>query len=155
MPTIKPTSTEPSCRLHVRQGCGCSPRGCLLTLCFMYLLQCLAAAGAQWHKHDTRTIDGVHLTLYYSSPESVSMYIPGIGTLPLMIHWGTWGKDLELVKALDIQLPDGRTYTLQSENYQRLEQLGIRQTPEGIQLTDDKGKNYVDTPLIPYSAFQK
>ena len=83
------------------------------------------------------------------------MYIPGIGTLPLMIHWATWGNDLELVKALDIRLPDGRTYTLQSENYQRLEQLGIRQTPEGIQLTDAQGQNYVDTPLIPYSAFQK
>lgn len=155
MPTIKPTATEPTCRLHVRQGCGCSPRGCLLTLCFLYFLQCLLALGAQWHKYDTHTINGVKLTLHYPTHECVTMYTPILGTLPLMIHWATWGNDLELVKELDIRLRDGRTYTLQSENYQRLEQLGIRQTPEGIQLTDAQGQNYVDTPLIPYSAFQK
>ena len=82
------------------------------------------------------------------------MYTPGIGTLWVMMHWLSWGKEMELVKALDIQLPDGRLYTLHSEDYQQLEQLGIRQTPQGVQLTDDCGQNYVDTPLIPYADFQ-
>ena len=81
------------------------------------------------------------------------MYLPGIGALRMMLHWASWGKEYELVKALDIQLPDGRQYTLHCENYQKLEQLGIRQTPEGIQLLDDHGNNYVDTPLIPYADF--
>jgi hypothetical protein len=58
------------------------------------------------------------------------------------------------VKALDIQLPDHRRYTLHSENFQSLNQLRIRQSPEGIQLTDDQGQDFVDTPLIPYPAFQ-
>ena len=152
MPEAEPQTTEREFRLH--RGCGCSPRGCALTLLWLYLLQCLAAAGAQWHKYDTRTIDGVRLTLYYPASESVPMYIPGIGAVRMMIHWLTWGRDLELVKALDIRLPDNRLYTLQCEDYQSLEQLGIRRTPEGIQLTDDLGQNYVDTPLIPYSAFR-
>lgn len=153
MPEAEPQTTEREFRLH--QGCGCSPRGCALTLLWLYLLQCLAAAGAQWHKYDTRTIDGVQLTLYYPAYESVPMYLPGIGAMPMMIHWLSWGRDCELVKALDIRLPDNRQYTLQCEDYQSLEQLGIRRTPEGIQLTDDRGQNFVDTPLIPYSAFQE
>lgn len=153
MPEAEPKTTEREFRLH--RGCGCSPRGCALTLLWLYLLQCLAAAGAQWHKYDTRTIDGVQLTLYYPASESVPMYLPGIGAMRMMIHWLSWGRDFELVKALDIRLPDNRRYTLECEDYQSLEQLGIRRTPEGIQLTNDRGQNFVDTPLIPYSAFQE
>ena len=149
--TPKQHKQERTCHLH--QGCGCSPRGCALTLFFLYLLQCLATTAALWHKYDTRTIEGVRLTLYYPAHESVWMYLPGIGALRMMLHWASWGNEYELVKALDIQLPDGRQYTLHCENYQELEQLGIRQTPEGIQLLDDHGNNYVDTPLIPYADF--
>lgn len=140
---------------HMHQGCGCSPRGCGLTLLLLYLMQCLATTAALWHKYDTRTIEGVQLTLYYPAHESASMYIPGLGALRLMLHWASWGKEYELVKALDIQLPDHRRYTLHSENFQSLNQLRIRQSPEGIQLTDDQGQDFVDTPLIPYPAFQE
>ena len=79
----------------------------------------------------------------------------GLGALRMMLHWASWGKEYELVKALDIQLPDHRRYTLHNENFQSLNQLGIRQSPEGIQLTDDQGQDFVDTPLIPYPAFQE
>ena len=82
------------------------------------------------------------------------MFIPGIGALWVGIHWASRGRELHFVKALDIRLTDGRVYTLQSENYTQLELLGIRQTQEGIQLTDEQGNNYVDTPLIPFSSFQ-
>lgn len=82
------------------------------------------------------------------------MFTPGIGALWVGIHWASRGREIHFVKALDIRLPDGRVYTLQSENYTQLELLGIRQTQEGIQLTDEHGDNYVDTPLIPFSSFQ-
>ena len=140
--------------LQLQQGCGCSPRGCAFTLLFLYLLQCLAAAGAQWHKYDTRTIDGVQLTLYYPATESVGMYIPGIGAMWTALHWLSWGKDYELLKAIDIQLPDGRKYTLDSENFQSLDQLNIRRTPKGIELLDD-GQALVDNPrFIDYEYFR-
>lgn len=140
--------------LQLQQGCGCSPRGCAFTLLFLYLLQCLAAAGAQWHKYDTRTIDGVQLTLYYPATESVGMYIPGIGAMGTALHWLSWGKDYELLKAIDIQLPDGRKYTLDSENFQSLGQLNIRRTPKGIELLDD-GQALVDNPrFIDYKYFR-
>ena len=54
---------------HMHQGCGCSPRGCGLTLLLLYLMQCLATTAARWHKYDTRTIEGVQLTLYYPAHE--------------------------------------------------------------------------------------
>ena len=96
----------------------------------------------------------VNLTLRYHEGEIVTMFIPGIGALWVGIHWASRGRELHFVKALDIRLTDGRVYTLQSENYTRLELMGIRQTQEGIQLTDEHGDNYVDTPLIPFSSFQ-
>lgn len=89
-------------------------------------MQCLATTAALWHKYDPRTIKGVQLTLYYPAHESASMYIPGLGALRMMLHWASWGKEYELVKALDIQLPDHRRYTLHNENFQSLNQLGIR-----------------------------
>ena len=139
---------------HMHQGCGCSPRGCGLTLLLLYLMQCLATTAALWHKYDTRTIDGVQLTLYYPASESVGMYIPGIGAMRTAIHWLSWGNDYELVKAIDIQLPDGRKYTLDSENFQSLNQLNIRRTPKGIELLDD-GQALVDNPsFIDYEYFR-
>ena len=153
MPEAEPKTTEREFRLH--RGCGCSPRGCALTLLWLYLLQCLAAAGAQWHKYDTRTIDGVQLTLYYPATESVGMYIPGIGAMWTALHWLSWGKELELVKAIDIQLPDGRKYTLESEDFPSLDRLHIHRTPEGVELLDENGQALVDTPrIIDYEYFR-
>ena len=129
-------------------------RGCGFLLLWLYGLQCLGAVGAIWHKYETCHIGDVQLTLRYHEGEIVSMFIPGIGALWVGIHWASLGRELHFVKALDIRLPDGRVYTLHSEDYTRLELLGIRQTQEGIQLTDEPGDNYVDTPLIPFSSFQ-
>ena len=115
----------------------------------------MAAAGAQWHKYDTRTIDGVQLTLYYTARESVGMYIPGIGAIMSALHWLSWGKELELVKAIDIQLPDGRKYTLESEDFPSLDRLHIHRTPEGVELLDKNGQALVDTPrIIDYEYFR-
>lgn len=70
------------------------------------------------------------------------------------LHWLSWGNDYELVKAIDIQLPDGRKYTLDSENFQSLGQLNIRRTPKGIELLDD-GHALVDNPrFIDYEYFR-
>ncbi len=129
-------------------------RGCGFLLLWLYGLQCLGAVAAIWHKHETCHIGDVQLTLRYHEGEIVTMFIPGIGALWVGIHWTSRGRELHFVKALDIRLPDGRVYTLHSEDYTRIELLGIRQTQEGIQLTDEHGDNYVDTPLIPFSSFQ-
>ena len=110
---------------------------------------------AVWHKHETCRIGDVQLTLRYHEGEVVTMFIPGIGSLWVGIHWASRGAELHIIKALDIRLSDGREYTLYSENYTRLERLGIRRSQEGIQLTDEHGNDYVDTPLIPYSDFQR
>ena len=129
-------------------------RGCGFLLLWLYGLQCLGAVAAIWHKHETCHIGDVQLTLRYHEGEIVTMFIPGIGALWVGIHWASRGRELHFVKALDIRLPDGREYTLDSEDYTRLELLGIRRTQEGIQLTDEHGDNYVDTPLIPLSNFE-
>jgi hypothetical protein len=49
------------------------------------------------------------------------MFVPGLGMMDSLIHWFSGGRDLELVKALDVQLPDGRKYTLYSENFVSLD----------------------------------
>ena len=136
------------------RGCRRFARGCGFLLLWLYGLQCQGAVAAIWHKHETCHTGDVQLTLRYHEGEIVTMFIPGIGALWVGIHWASRGRELHFVKALDIRLPDGRVYTLQSENYTRRELLGIRQTQEGIQLTDEHGDNYVDTPLIPFSSFQ-
>ena len=145
--------TEHATRAHLRHSCGCTPRGCCLILLLLYWLQCLVAAAALWHKYETRTVGTVQLTLYYPTSEKVIMFIPGVGALPLLLHWASWGRELELVKALDIYLRDGRKYTLYREDFCCLDELSVRETPAGIQLLDAQGRDYVDTPPIPYTEF--
>ena len=134
---------------------GCTPKGCFFVLLCLYAIQCLMGGAALWHKYSRRSVDRAQLTLYYPSHVAVSMFVPGFGLMDSLMHWVSGGRELELVKALDIQLPDGRKYTLHSENFVSIEQLGIRHTPEGVQLTDEHGCNIVDTPPIPLSDFHR
>lgn len=136
-------------------GCRRLVQGCGFLLLWLYGLQCLGAITAIWHRYETSHIGDVQLTLRYDEGEVFTMFMPGIGALWVGMHWASRGAELHLIKALDIRLSDGREYTLHSEDYTRIERLGIRRTQEGIQLTDEHGHNYVDTPLIPYSDFQR
>lgn len=154
MPEAEYQVSAPAPNRPSQRGCACSLRACFLFLLLLYGLQCLAALAAIWHKYEQCHTGQVRLTLYYPANTCIAMLFPGVGGLPCLIHWVSGGRDLELVKALDIQLPDGRKYTLYCEDYESLAKLGIRETSEGIQLTDDRGENYVDTPLIPFSAFR-
>ena len=149
-----PSQQQETEQQELPRSCRRFARGCGFLLLWLYGLQCLGAVAAIWHKYETCHIGDVQLTLRYHEGEIVTMFIPGIGALWVGIHWASLGRELHFVKALDIRLPDGRVYTLHSEDYTRLELLGIRQTQEGIQLTDEHGDNYVDTPLIPFSSFQ-
>lgn len=148
----QPMSAAQPCE-QTRQGCGCTPRGCFFVLLCLYAFQCLLSGAALWHKYSHRSVDQVQLTLYYPPHVAISMFVPGLGMMDSLIHWFSGGRDLELVKALDVQLPDGRKYTLYSENFVSLDQLDIRHTPEGVQLTDEHGCNFVDTPAIPLTDF--
>ena len=130
-------------------------RGCGLLMLALYGLQCLAGAAAIWHKYDNRAYEEYRLSLYYTPGAKVSMFVPGIGALFVMMHWASWGTELEMLKAVDITLPDGRQYTLTSEDFTTLDQLGIHETPEGIQLTDAQGQPLADTPPISPSCFEK
>ena len=147
--------TEHATRAHLRQGCGCTPRGCFLILLLLYGLQCLIVAATLWHKYESRNVGSVQLTLYYPDSAKVSMFVPGVGVFPLLLHWVSWGHEQELIKAVDICLPDGRKHTLYREDFCNIDDLGIRETPSGIQLIDAQGRNWVDTPPIPYTEFHR
>ena len=137
------------------RGCRRMAKGCAQLLLALYGLQCLAGAAAIWHRHECRTLGQYQLTLYYPTAEKISMFVPGIGGLFGLIHWVTWGNEQELIKAVDITLPDGRKHTLQGEDFTSLDKLGICETPAGIQLTNVQGEPWVDTAPIPLSSFHK
>ncbi len=137
------------------RGCRRLAKGCAQLLLVLYGVQCLAGAAAIWHRHESRTLRQYQLTLHYPMAEKVSMFVPGIGALSGMLHWVTWGNEQELIKAVDITLPDRRTHTLEGEDFTSLDKLGISETPEGIQLTNAQGEPWVDTPPIPLSSFHK
>ena len=154
MPDTFLPASESSPKPPVARGCGCSPRGCALTLMLLYALQCLVGLSAMWHRYERGNRGRVQLVLYYPAATWIPMFVPGIGALPGLLHWCSGGGEAENIKALDIRLSDGRVYTLYGENFCHLEQLDIRETPEGIQLVEAGGCPCVDTPPIPLSSFQ-
>ncbi len=132
---------------------GCC-RGCLLVLVLLYALQCFVGVTIIWHKYQTSRIGDIQLTLSYPFSSCVGMFVPGLGYIYTLGYVMGGGEEYEMVKALTIRLPDGRSYTHYSEDIQWLSELGMKETPQGIQITDAQGANWVDTAAIRYSAFQ-
>ncbi len=135
-----------------RRGCV-AWRFTLAILVTLYAMQVGTATYTLSCRYGERYIPELQLELAYSPSSSYSFFIPLLGAIPLLEHFllPEWEY-----KKLTIRRPDGTAYTDYSEEYPaRIEDLHIKQTPEGLRLTKKDGSHIPDTFPIPESAFRK